>query len=215
MAHPGERPRPVVEAAGIAVEGRRRLRTRHALPGPDASVSALLPTMLSGDTVHVKRRHRPRLLSRPPIAGHNSAGCFRIFRYASFRCGRRQFGRRPYSISPRWRRDQACRSQGAVSERGRYGSRAMAAGTIWSRLDLPVGAIVGRPRPCWSSRTPRRFSILASPRGSTRSEISSSKGLPRERPILPDGQKSFAALRSAERFLHPGRRLWPRRPDRA
>ena len=145
MVESGREAKAVVEAAGVAVERIDVVvRTRHALPGPDAHHFGAP----SGDAERRSRRrergHRarglrdelPRQFSRllPDIP----------VRIVSLRTA--AIGRRPNfdltALAPR---------PGLSAEAARLGMRPVwfAGGwrpaTIWSRLDLPVGTIVAGP----------------------------------------------------------------------
>ena len=161
-------------------------------------------------------RHQPKrscaALSRPAIAAHFSrmlAGIPDPHRFVA---------------DGRDRPPAGLRSRRARARAGRVVSRARGCGTrpVWfdgamaRRRDLVAARSAGR-RDRRGSRHPRaagrddRSSIPASRRASTRSAISSSKGSERERFI----QCRAAALRSAERFPAPERRLWPRAARRS
>ena len=220
--------RRMVEAAA---SGARRGRGRPALPieridllfeldmhylGQTHTVTVPLPVTLSGATTGVTEADRPRRVRGAPTRRRSAACC------RAFRCG-------SYAAHGRDRPPPAFRSRRArAGPRGDAGSaRGGAAGqvwfggawhdtAIWSRLDLPVGAVVAGPGDPGAAGRDDGRSIPALPRASTRfGNIVIAGG----HDMSDDARRSQNARCCScdlqNDFMHPRRRLWPRRAGRA
>ena len=193
MVASGEAAKAVVEGAGLAVE---RIGVTYELDmhyqGQTHTISAPLPVTLEGGVIGLSRelvrtsfeasyrRQFSRLLSDIPV------------RILSLRTA--AIGRRPHfdlaALEP---------GPGLALESARRGTRFVwfagerLRSAVWSRLDLPCGAIIEGPA-VLEQATRRRSSTRASSRGLTSSATSSSKG----RAVSCRRQDRLIALRFAE-----------------